>query len=202
MQVHEKEVQFKMRVKSVERVVVNINELVGLVQLRVVNPDGSDVQCLQGNSNRQSCEFKPSSNDLTFTAIVTGTTTKEQHFTVGFVYSNVCKKGILNSPTFVTLNGYVMDCYSFDINRPASLQYMSSLSDIEAVKKEILVQVLINEKESAEVRGNHHSIGVRDIITTCRLGIKTNQKDLVETCRITFNFVSYTKSAKSFQFVL
>ena len=99
---------------------------------------------MTASSNRQTCEFVTEKN-MQYTIIIKSRSSHEQQFTVGFVYTEMCKKGLLNSPTTVILNGYVMDCYSFDVNQAKDIQYMSSITSIDLLKNDIQVQLLFNE---------------------------------------------------------
>ena len=53
---------------------------------------------------------------------------------------------MLNSPNYVTLNGYIIQCYTIDVNQAQPLQFMSSLTPMELLNKEVQVQLLINDE--------------------------------------------------------
>ena len=53
---------------------------------------------------------------------------------------------MLNLPTYVTLNGYIIQCYTIDVNQAQPLQFMSSLTPMELLNKEVQVQLLINDE--------------------------------------------------------
>lgn len=67
--------------------------------------------------------------------MVSGRYKQEQQFSIGFVEQSDCKKALLNSPTFVTLNGYIINCYTVDVNRAVPLQFMTSLTPMQILQK-------------------------------------------------------------------
>ena len=79
---------------------------------------------------------------------------------------------------------------------------MSSISGIELLDQNVRVQLMLNYVDVDMIDPSHHGIALRDMIKICKLGMIDNRGDFKDTCLVSFNFVSYTKTKKEFQFIL
>ena len=73
----------------------------------------------------------------------------------------MCKKGQLNWPVSVSINGYGMECYSFAVNRAKDLEFMTSLTDIEILEDDVKVQLMLNQIDVTFIDPNHYNLAVR-----------------------------------------
>lgn len=65
---------------------------------------------------------------------------------------------MLNSPLFVTLTHLEMDCYTFSLNRPISLNYMSSLTATQLASNDIGVQLIFNGENQTRLDPSQQTI--------------------------------------------
>ena len=73
---------------------------------------------------------------------------------------------------------------------------MSSMSSIDLLNQDVRVQLMLNYVEVDMIDPSHHVIALRNMIDICKLGMLDNRGDFKETCMVSFNFVSYTKTKK------
>lgn len=180
---------------------VNVNEVVGLVELRVLREDGSAVTCWEGASTRSSCSFKVEANDTLLTIVVTGSKDKEQQFTISCIHQSKCKTGILNAPFFVTLSGLGGECYTFTMSRPISLTYTSSLTPAQLAHTDIETQLFFNQGEYDVISSSLSDIDLKTLTTRCPVSQKASGT-FSESCLVGLNFISTSDTAKSFYFSL
>jgi hypothetical protein len=117
-------------IRGYEKAVVELEviELVGNVEMEVLNAKGEEVSCLENPaSNAIVCDLKIEANDE-YTIRITGAKGEEQDIAIAYFEKEGCSTYSLNLPLYKELGARSSSCVLFSLTKLVALELTTAIS--------------------------------------------------------------------------